>query len=99
MAIPKKGSRKIVVDGIEYRWYIRRNIKEHGSLTAAIELVSNEAASILYVDFQIASTRLVDCVAQRRSKALHYPERRCKPYPRCISSRMDTLAPRLAVYL
>jgi len=48
MAIPKKGSRKIVVDGIEYRWYIRRNLYD-GVLTVAVELAANASASILYV--------------------------------------------------
>jgi hypothetical protein len=53
MAIPKKGSRKIVVDGVEYRWYIRRNNKEDGMLSVAIETASNESASILYVTFPV----------------------------------------------
>lgn len=51
MAIPKKGTRKIVVDGVAYRWYIRRNGDYHGALTVAVELAANDSASILVVDF------------------------------------------------
>ena len=42
VAIPKKGSRKIIVDDIEYRWYIRRKpaygqLIEPKGLTFAVE--------------------------------------------------------------
>ena len=55
MAIPKKGSRKIVVDGVEYRWRVRwkpsysQAIGET-NLTAAIELYENPQ-SILSITF------------------------------------------------
>ena len=52
MAIPKRGSRKITVDGTEYRWSIRRKpsygqaIEESG-LTAAVELFDNPGATLV----------------------------------------------------
>ena len=55
MAIPKKGSRKITVDGTDYRWTIRRKPSygqaiEESMLTAAIELFENPG-SLLLVTF------------------------------------------------
>ena len=46
MAVPKKGSRKIVVESVEYRWRIRRKSsygQEIGesNLTASVELYRN----------------------------------------------------------
>lgn len=52
MAIPKKGSRKIVVDGIEYRWRIRwkpsygQGIGE-SNLTAVVELYENPQSTLV----------------------------------------------------
>lgn len=52
MAIPKKGSRKIIVDDIEYRWRIRwkpsygQGIGE-SNLTAAIELYENPQSPLI----------------------------------------------------
>lgn len=55
MAIPKKGSRRIIVDGIEYRWTIRsKPTYSQGAfgdnLTAAVELLSNPGV-VLSVTF------------------------------------------------
>ncbi len=57
MAIPKRGSRKIVVDGEEYRWLIRRkatyNQTDYGSgyLNVAVEhACSNGSVLVIYTD-------------------------------------------------
>jgi hypothetical protein len=53
MAIPKKGSRKIVVDNVAYRWRIRWKISdgyEAGTLNAAVELYENPQ-SVLHIIF------------------------------------------------
>jgi hypothetical protein len=55
MAITKKGSRRIVVDGAGYRWYIRRTpsgLQHMGdsNLTVAVELEASVAVSVLVVD-------------------------------------------------
>ena len=52
MAIPKKGTRKIVVDGFESCWYIRRNVWD-GFLAIAVERADREATTTLYVDFKV----------------------------------------------
>jgi hypothetical protein len=53
MAIPKKGSRVITVDGVAYRWRIRRKPTylqglTHGALTFAVDL-AQDPGSILVV--------------------------------------------------
>ncbi|NDJ60682.1 MAG: hypothetical protein GYB67_06125 [Chloroflexi bacterium] len=54
MAIPKKGARRIVVDQVEYRWYIRRKptyVQEiWGGLTFAVELATERASTTLVVE-------------------------------------------------
>jgi len=55
MTIPKKGSRKIVVDNVEYRWRIRSNpTYTQGAfgdnMTAAVELYQ-EPKSVLIISF------------------------------------------------
>jgi len=55
MALAKKGTRKIEVDGICYRWVIRRKptyseALEWSNLKAAVELY-DKPASILSIDF------------------------------------------------
>ena len=55
MAIPKKGTRRIVVDGARYRWYVRRRptlgqaIAE-SNLTLAVEKEGERRGSVLVVD-------------------------------------------------
>ncbi|SHI49040.1 hypothetical protein SAMN02745181_0242 [Rubritalea squalenifaciens DSM 18772] len=56
MALPQKGSRKIVVDGIAYRWTIRKKPSYDqalcaSSLTAAAELYV-DPASTLSIEFK-----------------------------------------------
>ena len=58
MALPTKGSRKIVVDGVEYRWAIRRKptyfeATNQAGLRAAVELHENPV-SVLTIDFGFA---------------------------------------------
>jgi hypothetical protein len=53
MAIPKKGSRVIMVDGVAYRWRIRKKPTyhqglAHGRLTFAVEL-AQDPGSVLAV--------------------------------------------------
>lgn len=53
MAIPKKGSRTITVDGVAYRWRIRRKPTydqglAHSALTFAVEL-AQDPGSVLVV--------------------------------------------------
>ncbi|NEO88061.1 MAG: hypothetical protein F6J87_27965 [Spirulina sp. SIO3F2] len=55
MAIPKTGSRKIMVDSVEYRWHIRRQPTPmqggHGTcVTGAVELLENPG-SVLWISF------------------------------------------------
>jgi len=54
MAIPRKGSRRIVVDNIEYLWYIRRkptyDQSLDGGLTFAVEMISEEKTATLVVN-------------------------------------------------
>ena len=55
MAIPKKGSRKIIVDGIEYRWRVRwkptySQSTCNSNLMAAVELYENPQ-NILSIEF------------------------------------------------
>ena len=55
MTLPKKGSRKIVVDGNNYRWYIRKKPTynqaiDENNLTAAVELYKNPGSTLL-IDF------------------------------------------------
>lgn len=55
MTLPRKGSRKIVVGGEEYRWAVRRRptyceANECGNLTAAVELYDSPK-SVLLIDF------------------------------------------------
>ena len=55
MAIPKKGSRKIIVTGVIYRWYIRKKPSygqalSESNLTAVVELFENPV-SLLTIDF------------------------------------------------
>jgi hypothetical protein len=57
MAIPKKGSRKISIDGITYRWSIRANptyseANEWSNLKATVELYDSPA-SVLSIDFMV----------------------------------------------
>tara|TARA_R100001244_G_scaffold15162_4_gene16888 strand:+ start:16919 stop:17314 length:396 start_codon:yes stop_codon:yes gene_type:complete len=57
MAIPKKGSRKIEVDGISYRWLIRSKptysqANEWSNLKAVVELLE-KPASKLSIDFTV----------------------------------------------
>ena len=53
MAIPRKGSRKIVVDSVEYRWLIRRKATYNqsdygvGKLHVAIEGFDQSGATLL----------------------------------------------------
>ena len=52
MALPKKGSRKIVVDEVEYRWSIRRKPTYSQAafdcdMTAAVELAASPGAALL----------------------------------------------------
>jgi hypothetical protein len=55
MAIPKKGSRKIVVNDIPYRWYIRRKpsygqeLQGEESMTVAIQQDIDTSTTILHV--------------------------------------------------
>jgi hypothetical protein len=53
VAIPKKGSRKIVVDNVEYRWYIRRNTKAEDTLVVAVQRFTELPTSILLVKSQM----------------------------------------------
>ncbi|WP_036480242.1 hypothetical protein [Myxosarcina sp. GI1] len=55
MAIPKKGTRKIIVDGIPYRWYVRRKpTHTQGDyatcITAGVERVETKG-SVLSITF------------------------------------------------
>jgi hypothetical protein len=60
MSLPKKGSRKIVVDGLEYRWTIRRKPtygqreykgqKSYAGMTVGIERILETKGSILLVE-------------------------------------------------
>ncbi|MEO8612691.1 MAG: hypothetical protein ABI690_32655 [Chloroflexota bacterium] len=57
MAIPKKGSRKIAVDSVEYRWYVRHKptyMQEifpiNGDLVFAVERLAENVTSILIVE-------------------------------------------------
>jgi hypothetical protein len=57
MAIPTKGSRRISVDGITYRWSIRNSptyseANEWSNLKAAVELYESPA-SVLSIDFMV----------------------------------------------
>lgn len=52
MAIPKKGARKITVDGVEYRWRIRwkptySQCIDQGGLAAAVELYEKPQSALL----------------------------------------------------
>ena len=52
MSIPKKGSRKITVDGLEYRWTIRKKPSygqaiDESNLTAAIELYDSPGTTLV----------------------------------------------------
>ncbi len=52
MGIPKKGSRKISVDGIEFRWKIRKKPSygqaiDESNLTAAIELYDSPRTTLI----------------------------------------------------
>lgn len=47
MTIPKKGSRKIVVEGIEYRWKVHWR---HSIMTSSVELYE-EPKSVLSISF------------------------------------------------
>jgi|EndMetStandDraft_3_1072993.scaffolds.fasta_scaffold77254_3 hypothetical protein len=53
MAIPKVGSRKITVDGIGYRWLIRRQATNfqadygHGRLHVAVELAEKPGTTLV----------------------------------------------------
>ena len=56
MAIPKKGSRKIIVDNVVYRWRVRKNYRRVGeepSLLAAVELDENPQG-VLSIRFPLA---------------------------------------------
>lgn len=54
MAIPQKGSRRIVVDGVAYRWTIRRkptyNQLLGSRMTFAVQLDNEKLASTLVVN-------------------------------------------------
>lgn len=55
MAIPKKGSRKITVDGVDYRWTIRKKPTYsqalcQGNVLAAVELY-DKPFSVLSINF------------------------------------------------
>jgi len=52
MTLPKKGSRKLVVDGRTYRWAIRKSptygeALEESNLLAAVELFDTPASTLL----------------------------------------------------
>ena len=52
MSIPKKGSRKINVNGTEYRWSIRKKPSygqaiNESNLTAAVELYDNPCSTLI----------------------------------------------------
>ena len=52
MSIPKKGSRKITVDGTTYRWTIRRKPSygqaiDESNLTAAVELYESPGTTLI----------------------------------------------------
>jgi hypothetical protein len=58
MAMPKKGSRTIVVDGATYRWRIRGRItvaqtEGEGNLMVAVEEVADTGVSTLLVDTSV----------------------------------------------
>ena len=55
MAVPRKGTRRIAVNGTHYRWYVRRKPTytqwcEHSNLTVAVEQESAGTPSTLVVD-------------------------------------------------
>jgi hypothetical protein len=53
MSIPRKGSRTINVDGLQYRWLIRKKASanqyefEGGQMNVAIECIETEGATLL----------------------------------------------------
>jgi hypothetical protein len=55
MAIVKKGSRRIVVDDVEYRWRVRQkppyDTGEHHGLNCSVERVGEKPGAILVVHF------------------------------------------------
>jgi len=83
MAIPKKGSRKIVVDGIAYRWRIRwkPSISTQdcfsAGLTAAVELY-DEPRGVLMICFTHSSYK-------------HYPSMQIEPVtPTHVKTAIET---------
>ncbi|MFT5447864.1 MAG: hypothetical protein ACI9DC_003043 [Gammaproteobacteria bacterium] len=64
MALPKRGSRKITVDGTDYRWAIRRKPSdgqaiEDSNLTASVELFDNHWRDSRF-DLPIGASGLLD---------------------------------------
>jgi hypothetical protein len=69
MTLTKKGSRRIVVDGQEYRWQIRRKPTysqdcEYGTMTVAVERFTNPG-SALTID--TGRYRLDSCIWRYRT--------------------------------
>lgn len=58
----KRGSRKIVVDGVEYRWYIRRKNEEQ-ALSLAVQRVDEGPTSILSIEFRRARPDAIEVPA------------------------------------